>query len=418
MLHLSKYGIRVTWAARIAKKLLQAAGLASQEKSAISRGFSPSGTGVRCSPAGLQSPKIQAVASRPYLPFLQLLVILCSTAIPMTASQVLRLDITFKIMPQYGYSIFTQLNIRGTALWAIVDTGSSSTMFVWDNWYERQLGRGACRNFPFGCYTCPEPCQPLFDFNDTIKLGDKDIPDLKFSLVMNQDPPPAVDTPFNLLGLASHSRTRIKSLLKQLMRMSPKPIGAKAFAVYLAQRGQGISGELLIGGGDPRVYQHPLHYVKLKSRREYIVMLNSLQVGGGPSKAGIKQDLLIDTGRNTILVPQSNKRFTKLIGNIMKEASEASPSVTFRWQPRLEMWMFPCAYRDIMPPITFGLGDKEVVYISLTHANYVRVIGRECGLGFKGGKSRLWALSGQAIINNYLEFQLEEGRVGIAQLPN
>ncbi|KAF4653324.1 hypothetical protein FOL47_010593 [Perkinsus chesapeaki] len=345
---------------------------------------------------------------------------------------VLKVDISYMHILGYGYSVFGRLAIRGEYFWVIVDTGSPNIFFVWKEWYESDFG--SCSYFRFGCYTCPKTCNPsehkqdfinfadgtvvcVFDYNDTISIGQEDVPNLHFGLVSGQDPRHRLKKPFNLLGLSPYVKGDFNSLLDQLMSSSTKPIAAKVFGLYLVERKDSISGKLLLGGGDPGIYKGPLRYVKLNSKDDYTVTVAAkIQVGVDLLDLGIICDALLDTGANSIRVPQAEGCFQRLIKGIQQEASRASIDVPFTWDAEAGLWTFPCAYHATMPRLTFWLGSKGDVPLTLTYTNYVRNIGNSCALIIRQTKKTRWTLPGEAIIGNYVEFRPEEGRVGIAPL--
>ncbi|KAF4666268.1 hypothetical protein FOL47_004170 [Perkinsus chesapeaki] len=226
----------------------------------------------------------------------------------LVSAQALELDIAHGLISGYGYSIYGRLSPGESDLWAVIDTGSPYTSVMSKEWYEKALGPGSCERSSFGCYHCPEPCQrsptisityrdktvsSVFLHRDTVKLGKTVIPDLEFGVQFDQKPPPQEKTPANIVGLSLGGSRGYDPLLNQLVQKSL--IHSQTFAVYIlpdVKKGW-RSGKLLIGGGNPSLYKHPLRYVELGSKDEYMVKLKSMNIGSELTLIGINEDLLL-----------------------------------------------------------------------------------------------------------------------------
>ncbi|KAF4674742.1 hypothetical protein FOL47_008792 [Perkinsus chesapeaki] len=344
------------------------------------------------------------------------------------AGQVLRIDIIHGHMPDYGFGIFCEVGSGPNQLWALIDTGSSDFFLVWKEWYESKVGVGSCANLAAGCYTCPSHCVPgekfhvtfgdglevdIFGYLDTVRIGSTEVPDVLFGLICNQDPSPTEEKPISSLGLSPFVEEEcFNSLLEQLV--DAKRIESLTFAIYL-QLADNPKGELLLGGGDPTIYKHPLQYVELDSRDEYMITLNSLQVGDGYLTIGINQQIILDTGSNRLHVPQLY--FHDLSSKIMNDASKSSRTeIPFTWNEGVKVWSFPCAYGSYLPSLRLGLGHTGDAVLILTHANYVRAIDDDCFLILQRTAETEWLLPGDGFIGKYFEFQPERSRVGFADL--
>ncbi|KAF4649540.1 hypothetical protein FOL47_002007 [Perkinsus chesapeaki] len=346
--------------------------------------------------------------------------------------QVLDLDIRYGNLGGYGIGLFCVVGFPGYEVSALVDTGSTSLFFVWKEWYEREVGVGACDALAAGCYSCPgirPPDDPyviviedgmavgVFNHEDSIKLGSVQIPRSSFGLICNQYPSPLVEKSISILGLAPFADGDFDSLLHQLANARPKRISSMTFAIYLKND---KFGKLLLGGGDPNLYKNPLRYVSFTSQEEYTVKLSYMQVGDGRLTIGIDQNVLLDTGSNSMYVPQIY--FNGILSEIRSQASNsAGIEIKFTWDPDWRLYTFSCKQRAHFPAITFYFGAKGEVPLVLLHNNYVRQYRTtdQCGVIISTETSRTeprWTLPGDAFIGKYFEFHPEKGRVGIANL--
>ncbi|KAF4660326.1 hypothetical protein FOL47_007201 [Perkinsus chesapeaki] len=288
-----------------------------------------------------------------------------------TVGQLLELDIQYRVLRGYSPRILYTFDIGTNKLQAVVDTGSPD-FFVWKDWYvipifpyafiESVVGEGGCKYLPSGCYTCPEPCFPhveyvtrfadgstfvIFPQKDTIRFGEIEVPNLSFGLIYGQTPPPTEVKPINLLGLGIYKDADFNLFLHELLKS--RRIRSLTFAIYLSTA-DGHKGKLVLGGGDPRVYKHPLRYVKFNSRRHYEITLSSMQGGGGYLTIGINQHLLLDTGDASSRVPQIY--FDDLIASIAQQTPEVGGRrISYTWNNKSGLIEFPCEYHSLLPPI-------------------------------------------------------------------
>ncbi|KAF4756407.1 hypothetical protein FOZ63_019884, partial [Perkinsus olseni] len=267
-------------------------------------------------------------------------------------------------------------------------------------------------------------------FQHKAKLFESYLPSLEltFGLMINQDPPPTDSSPTSSLGLApDQGDENSPSLVKQLR--SRGVIGSTTFALYLSLCGQSsFSGGLILGGGDPSLYKHPLQFVKFteSSLGEYFVTkinevfvnLGTLQVGGAHITIGINEDLLLDTGTNFLYVSQLY--YDAIIRDIQAQANKAAgTTVDIKFDSSRNVWTFSCRYMPTLPPLVFGLGTKGAVPLKLSYLSYARNDQGSCYLIIKKqDDDDSWTLPGSSIIGNYFEFQPDLGRVGIAQVSS
>ncbi|KAF4650496.1 hypothetical protein FOL47_001106 [Perkinsus chesapeaki] len=309
-------------------------------------------------------------------------------------------------------------------LWALIDTGSPSTYFLWKDWFEEEYGEEACTFPGIGCYTCPTPCQPhnpfwitylkgpsvrVFLYRGTVPLSSVNVSDLQFGLACGQQPPEELCQ--SVLGLRFHPEVfgRIP-ILQQLVSRSPKVIGAKVFALYLSQTPQEYAhyGELLLGGGDRRLYKRDLRYVRFDDSSKYIVKLSSIQIGEATRTRRENVDLYIDTGTNAFLLDQ--RRYDILIESVKREAARSGVTVT--WNDILTRWTANCTHLDALPLVRFWLGTEDVP-LNLTPRSYVHTSRDICYINVEPFPTCV--LPVQALVGNYFEFRPDEGQIGFGE---
>ncbi|KAF4667246.1 hypothetical protein FOL46_002632 [Perkinsus olseni] len=159
-------------------------------------------------------------------------------------------------------------------------------------------------------------------------------------------------------------------------------VASTRFALYLRKHRCGaVTGELLLGGGDPSLYEGPLRFTPLRGR---------------PGDRG----------------------YRVTVGMIFAEASaSAGVAVNYQWVPGLELFVFDCAFMRFIPPIKMCLGeadDDQAVPIYVT--NYARNTAGTCSLAFKLDPNEMWRLPAFVLVGTYFEFRPSEGKLGVARL--
>ncbi|KAF4650777.1 hypothetical protein FOZ61_011047 [Perkinsus olseni] len=363
-------------------------------------------------------------------PFFTLLNIVANVLLQAAKGQVIRLDIGYIHLPPYGCGLFYPMKAEQHQVMDIlIDTGSESDyfFFAWKQWYEKSTGE-SCDHMPGGCYACDHPCTPrepmknieyedgvaasIFQHKGKISVGTNPPIDLTFGLLYDQDPPPTLQAPVNTLGLGPYKGDpNFPSLMKQLQTAGKVKNGTFALCLFPSP----LMGVLMLGGGYPSLYKHPLQYVELGMASGYTVKLDTFQVGSAFKTIGIKEDVYLDTGRHFLYVSQPY--YDKLIKDIKAEANKAAHmTVPITFDPGRDVWTFPCQNMTIMPPLTFGLGPSGTVPLTMSYMNYAMNDKGHCYFIIKKGDDTSWAFPDRMLIGNYLEFQPEQGRVGIAPL--
>ncbi|KAF4742333.1 hypothetical protein FOZ62_017311 [Perkinsus olseni] len=335
-----------------------------------------------------------------------------------------RTTLDYNVPRLYAHVVVDQQQI-----YAQVDTGSPELTVIWKDWYEHVTRPGSCTTLQMGCYTCPKGCDSrptikitygfkevsVFPWQGSVQLGDTVVGKLGFGVIKGQKPPPPSRNAANILGL-SPDASKLPSVLTQLYGQSK--VSSPTFALYLSRPSAGSfesSGELLLGGGDDTLYVKPLRFVRFSKPAVLEVKLDSLKVGNGPSVARINQDLLIDTGTNFVLVP--SKYIDSLLRSIQAEASKtAGRTVKFTFAPASKVYLFDCADAAFLPTITFALGAVGEVQLTMDHAAYYHNLMNQCYIDIVPAEDNDWVLPDKTLYGNYLEFQPQNARLGIAKL--
>ncbi|EER00070.1 cathepsin D precursor, putative [Perkinsus marinus ATCC 50983] len=346
---------------------------------------------------------------------------------------VLKLDVRSTLMPPYGNGLFHILLAEGgQKIYALVDTGSDSFFLNWKDWFDR-VSEVPCLNWPMGCYKCLEPCSPgavtktvifeddqmvkYFQHKATLTLGPVSQAFI-FGLTFDQEPPVAEEAAISVMGFhKDKGDVNFPSLMKQLQ--SSQTINNNIFAIYLFppadHEDPSTEGALLLGGGDPALYQHPLQYVKLTSESHYYVNAVDLQVGDASSTIEVNMDVRLDTGANYFSIPEAH--YDRLMKEIKAHTSNAA-GVDVHFEPDGDIWLMPCEYLAKLPPLRFGLGSKGApVHFTITYMNYAENYYGTCYLVVeRGNAENIITFPDRMLIGNY--FQFEPDRVGLSKLAS
>ncbi|KAF4677279.1 hypothetical protein FOL47_002518 [Perkinsus chesapeaki] len=338
---------------------------------------------------------------------------------------VMSLGITYRESPRTGYAIYGPLSVNKQPMVAIVDTGSTSTLLVWKEWYELFTGLGACRTFMFVCFSCSDPRGPprvfkvrntqLFAFEYSANVFGAD--DISFGLIGGQDPPPPMFPSANYLGLKPDIDGTGFSLMDQLR--SKRVLKTATFTLFLRPTKESdiFRGKLILGGVDPTQYVIPLRYVPLLSIDDYVVELRSLSIQAGRTTLGINQRATIRTGDNYIRIPSIYS--TGLVQALAGAASNIrGQKVDIVFDGKRNSYIVDCPLRKYLPSLTFYLGPDGDVPLEISSQGYVRkfVGAQPCTVMIMPLEGYTWQLPAGALVGNYIEFQPVDNRLGVAKL--
>ncbi|KAF4672615.1 hypothetical protein FOL47_000303 [Perkinsus chesapeaki] len=346
-----------------------------------------------------------------------------------TVGQVIRVTTHRPNIPTYGYAILGDVAVDGQMMHALVDTGSSALYFTWKHWYEYFTRPGACATLLTGCYQCPKGCTvgpltfikytdgtevDIFSHQGQLVFAAGAVSPIQFGLVAGQQPTPNVVAPMSSIGLGLREVPGYRSLMAQLQGK----IAGPTFAMFIRSSSSPHTipkGELLLGGGDPHLYVAPLRYVPLLSQQEYLVTIDTLQVAGGRKKTGINKSILIDSGGQGLVIPQSFAG--GFIQDISDQVSKAAKTkVQISWIPALRIWEFGCSYISYFPMLFVGLGRGGSVLLTMAGKHYTRNFHGICSLAISQSPGDSWFLPGFIFIDRYVEFQPSQRRIGFANL--
>ncbi|KAF4669316.1 hypothetical protein FOL47_002620 [Perkinsus chesapeaki] len=337
--------------------------------------------------------------------------------------------------------LLTTLLADGQQQTAVVDTGGPKSFFVWKSWYEHLLGPGSCKQLLWGCYDrklpFPKPANlEYIDFNDdssvgifpysaNVRFGNFAKANTKIGLVSASDPSPLQRPPHASFGLGPprEGPTRFPTFMQQLMSDPARPISGNIFALYLNQSKSavpaGYTGYLLLGKGDPTVYQKPLKYIPLIPSTLWRVRLGFFQIGRARKTDVLGEEVVIDTGTNAMLVPQAH--LESLLSSIRQHASAtAGTTVSVDWYRPWGVYVFECRFLKYFPNINFGLGNAgSEVTVEIAHNAYFlgeSLVRGRCVLGISAHRGSGWYLPDTSLVGNYFEFQPDNERIGYAKL--
>ncbi|EER11643.1 Cathepsin D precursor, putative [Perkinsus marinus ATCC 50983] len=348
--------------------------------------------------------------------------------------ETLKLELNYGYMRDYGFGLFTLVVADGKRLHTLVDTASDSFILIWKRWLEQASGL-PCSAWLMGCYKCSKSClkgkvTKVISFEDDymvhivehkakLTLGQVS-PILTFGLIFGQKPSISEVAPSNSMGLGyDKGDVNFPSLMTQLL--ASKTVTTGTFALYLSPPADPshnyADGGLLLGGGDPALYEGGLKYVDFTSDKHYMVNLDKLQVGDGHITPGINMELYLDTGSNNLYVPKLY--YNGLIEEIKAQTDKAAGThVDFTFHTEDEMWQFPCEHIRKLPRLRFGLGPNGVTPFTMTYMNYARNISNVCALLISEDEGDYWLFGDRMLIGNYFEFDPTSKRVGIGKLKS
>ncbi|EER13113.1 conserved hypothetical protein, partial [Perkinsus marinus ATCC 50983] len=134
--------------------------------------------------------------------------------------------------------------------------------------------------------------------------------------------------------------------MNQLTKLEPKVVRENTFSLYLKPKtpSTGIyEGELLLGGGDPKLYEGELSYVPVEAQAPWTVKLKGVEIVTGQITP-YNERIFLDTGTNFIVFPIS--QINKLIDDIAKQASDnAKEKVEIIYHESVKRWTYDCTYR-------------------------------------------------------------------------
>ncbi|EER11819.1 Renin precursor, putative [Perkinsus marinus ATCC 50983] len=288
-----------------------------------------------------------------------------------------------------------------------------------------------------GCFECSPPCSvgnvtrtatfgggvtvKMFQHKAKLTVGQVS-QTLTFGLIFQHTPPiDPMNPPVNLMGLGyDKGFVNFPSMMTQLR--SSRTISTGIIALYLyppADPNEDTAdGGLLLGGGDPGLYEGALKYIDFSTHGRYTVNIDKLQVGDGHITLGMNMNVLLDTGSNILLVP--GLYYNSLIEDIRAQTYKAAGvHVDFVYDPVKKRWFFPCQYKTKLPPLRFYLGPQGMIPFSMTYMHYAKRMTYNpviCSLIIKKNRKNEWIFPDRILIDNYFQFDPTLKRVGIGKL--
>jgi len=250
-----------------------------------------------------------------------------------------------------------------------------------------------------------------FYSDDTIHIGDVDIPDYTFAEVDNTKglgPAWAVGHFDGICGMGwddisvDHVKTPLRAIVDS------KKLAANQFAFYLGSGG--ANGELVLGGVDPAHYTGEFATVPVidtvPGKTGYWALAMDDAKVGGTSVTSVKK-AIIDSGTSLLAVPPAD----------MKKIADAVGAKPLGPIPPLNKeYTIDC--NSAGPDIEFVLGGKSYV---LKKADYILNDAGQCLLGFTGldvpaPAGPLYILGDVFMRAHYVKFDVDNKQLGFAQI--
>ncbi|CAG9863992.1 unnamed protein product [Phyllotreta striolata] len=178
-----------------------------------------------------------------------------------------------------------------------------------------------------------------------------------------------------------------------------------AFSFYLDRNPDGqTGGELTIGGADPQYYKGEFTYIPVTRQAYWQVQMDKINIGSSAFCAD-SCDAIVDTGTSLLVGPSDEiDGINEAIGATMD---------TF-----VGAYTVDCDRLSSLPDIDFVLNGKT---FTLKGEDYILKYndgeGIVCLSGFEGSdQSDFWILGDVFIGKYYTQFDLENNRVGFAEL--
>ncbi|KAF4667616.1 hypothetical protein FOL47_003455 [Perkinsus chesapeaki] len=340
-------------------------------------------------------------------------------------AELVKLDIYRELMGEKkDLSVaLAKVKIDDEELHLLVDTGSQYTFGVWKTWYEEKVP-GGCDKLIYKCYECkPPPCTKgptktiefadgteadIFQQSGSLDLNQLGSKLISFGLVSRYTSPYSIHAGLGL-GPATASIKPYTPILKQLEGVLP----STAFSLYL-RPGDKPSGQLILGGQDPSLYQGPI--VNFNFDEFYGIQLSGFRVGDDSySVDPASGDIEIDTGASDFLVPwwalQKIVEYLKTRGTKQVEINKID-----------DVYEVACDDVKYLPPLTIFLKDSIGKDTPLTLSPEVYVLppaepGKaSCLLIITDSSSGDWVLGCNVLVGRYFYFNYDQKVMGFASL--
>ncbi|KAF4651926.1 hypothetical protein FOL46_009984, partial [Perkinsus olseni] len=314
--------------------------------------------------------------------------------------------------------IANYLRADGYPQFPIVDTGSSDTVFVWKEWYEKEYSPKKCVDLPTKGYVsfrgdvyrtdqnrtigfAAEGEIEVFDHRGVIGIGNNEFY-LTFGLMCGKDRHALHEEPYSLLGLGMREPDDQSLTLLEQLYATPGLLRTPSFSLYLERQprdGRGFVGELTFGGPDSTKYSGPLNPAPIANAGNWDVNLNYVEIGAS-RLATFGERAFVDTGTNYLQVPSG---YWKTLHSLLSNAS----GVDLHESVEFDIFTVPCNKRSMLPDMVFGIrGIQQTVRLSIPQVAYV-ALDREsgtCDLQLTRSVKSYWILPDFALVGNYLHF--------------
>ncbi|XP_072379228.1 cathepsin D-like isoform X1 [Diabrotica undecimpunctata] len=246
-----------------------------------------------------------------------------------------------------------------------------------------------------------------FVSRDDVEVGGLTVKNQIFAETTNEPGSAFINNPFDgILGLAYYdlSINGIPTVFDNLIQQGV--INKAAFSFYLGHVNDTVGGELVLGGSDPKYYKGDFSYLPVTKQRYWQVNMDNFTAGDA-TVCNNGCEAIIDSGTSFIIGPWEDIE-------AINDAIDAYYSGG--------LYYANCQYLDELPDLEFTLSGKKFVvkpeqYILKYHDIYR---GNVCVTTFSSADfdsaGFQWILGDAFMRQFYTEFDLENNRIGIADL--
>ncbi|KAF4672830.1 hypothetical protein FOL47_011321 [Perkinsus chesapeaki] len=290
----------------------------------------------------------------------------------------LQLHVHGQLSLPFDDGIVTGVSLDSEPLKMFMDTGLSGTFVVYKDWYEEVYGKGSCKTFEPGCYSCPEKCDPYDKERDVRTFSDgseitsvlhqgtasigKSQMTMTFRLIIGFSPGDRIPNgkPKNFLGLGFPTGPSPETVPRQLFRNGL----IKQYAVTICSPGHVLSfkGTLIFGDWKGLCKVKPtLTTIPMTEPHKWAFFDSVLSSFGLISSTGHiftretpQRSLVYDTGAYSVALPKAI--FETVLNQIVTFTSADNGSDVYVKTSR-NTWFIEEKGLDFLPVLTFSVGD-------------------------------------------------------------
>lgn len=248
---------------------------------------------------------------------------------------------------------------------------------------------------------------------DTVVMGHLNVSDLIFASISEIPSVPQYQMMHadGIIGLGYNTLARTTTQPFFYKLLEDKKILKPIFSVYMNRDANTNKGGIIfLGGIEPKHIKGEITYVPVTTKKYWQIQMNQFSIQQNKTNSekfcgNQGCQVILDTSSNSIGVPNE---YVLKINNII----EATKYLYNRYE-------VPCSKVNKLPKITINIGSRD---FRISGRHYIQKMENEngtvcisafCDSGLSDG---LWSLGGGFLSSVYTTFDLENNRVGIANL--